>query len=80
MADRATSGWLPWIPYPAAMTRVRARDAGVADAQRAAARDEQRQVQFLLDFIEAENSMGFHARKRPCVSWRCRSITRARDK
>ncbi len=25
------------------------------------ARDEQRQAQFLLDFIEAENSMGFHA-------------------
>jgi nitrite reductase (cytochrome c-552) len=26
-----------------------------------AARDEQRRAQFLLDFIEAENSMGFHA-------------------
>ena len=25
------------------------------------ARDEQRQAQFLLDFIEAEASMGFHA-------------------
>ena len=38
-----------------------ARDAGTGDAQLAAARDEQRQAQFLLDFIEAENSMGFHA-------------------
>ncbi len=38
-----------------------ARDAGVPDQQLAAARDEQRQAQFLLDFIEAENSMGFHA-------------------
>ena len=28
-----------------------------------AARDYQRQAQFLLDFIEAENSMGFHARQ-----------------
>jgi nitrite reductase (cytochrome c-552) len=38
-----------------------ARDAGVGDAALATARDEQRQAQFLLDFIEAENSMGFHA-------------------
>ena len=38
-----------------------ARDAGGTDAELAAARDEQRQAQFLLDFIEAENSMGFHA-------------------
>jgi nitrite reductase (cytochrome c-552) len=35
--------------------------AGMTDAQLAPARDEQRQAQFLLDFIEAENSMGFHA-------------------
>ncbi len=35
--------------------------AGATEAQLAAARDEQRQAQFLLDFIEAENSMGFHA-------------------
>ncbi len=34
---------------------------GASDAQLASARDEQRQAQFLLDFIEAENSMGFHA-------------------
>jgi nitrite reductase (cytochrome c-552) len=38
-----------------------ARDAGAGDAALATARDEQRQAQFLLDFIEAENSMGFHA-------------------
>jgi len=38
-----------------------ARDAGVSDAQLAGPRDAQRQAQFLLDFIEAENSMGFHA-------------------
>ncbi len=38
-----------------------ARGAGATDAELATARDEQRQAQFLLDFIEAENSMGFHA-------------------
>ena len=38
-----------------------AREAGTADAALATARDHQRQAQFLLDFIEAENSMGFHA-------------------
>jgi nitrite reductase (cytochrome c-552) len=38
-----------------------ARDGGATDDQLAAARDEQRQAQFLVDFIEAENSMGFHA-------------------
>ena len=38
-----------------------AKAAGAADAQLAPARDAQRQAQFLLDFIEAENSMGFHA-------------------
>jgi nitrite reductase (cytochrome c-552) len=38
-----------------------ARDAGVSDARLAGPRDAQRQAQFLLDFIEAENSMGFHA-------------------
>ncbi len=38
-----------------------AREAGVSDQQLAAARNEQRQAQFLLDFIEAEKSMGFHA-------------------
>jgi nitrite reductase (cytochrome c-552) len=38
-----------------------ARAAGMTDQQLQAARDEQRRAQFLLDFIEAENSMGFHA-------------------
>jgi nitrite reductase (cytochrome c-552) len=39
----------------------KAREAGVPDAELAGPRDAQRQAQFLLDFIEAENSMGFHA-------------------
>jgi nitrite reductase (cytochrome c-552) len=38
-----------------------AKSRGMTDDQLAPARDEQRQAQFLLDFIEAENSMGFHA-------------------
>jgi nitrite reductase (cytochrome c-552) len=38
-----------------------ARDAGRADADLALARKLQRQAQFRLDFVEAENSMGFHA-------------------
>jgi nitrite reductase (cytochrome c-552) len=38
-----------------------ARDAGADDAALAQARNHQRRAQFLLDFIEAENSMGFHA-------------------
>ncbi len=38
-----------------------ARAAGKSDAQLAEARNFQRRAQFLLDFIEAENSMGFHA-------------------
>jgi nitrite reductase (cytochrome c-552) len=38
-----------------------ARDAGRSDGELAAARDFQRKAQFYLDFIEAENSMGFHA-------------------
>ena len=38
-----------------------AKASGAADEALAKARDEQRQAQFLLDFIEAENSMGFHA-------------------
>jgi nitrite reductase (cytochrome c-552) len=33
----------------------------VPDTQLADARKFQRHAQFLLDFIEAENSMGFHA-------------------
>ena len=39
----------------------RARAAGATDEQLAAARAFQRKGQCLLDFIEAENSMGFHA-------------------
>jgi nitrite reductase (cytochrome c-552) len=38
-----------------------ARDGGAADAVLAEPRRLQREAQFLLDFIEAENSMGFHA-------------------
>ncbi len=38
-----------------------ARAAGASDAQLREARLMQRRGQFLLDFIEAENSMGFHA-------------------
>jgi len=38
-----------------------AREAGRTDAEMAAARNYQRKAQFLLDFVEAENSTGFHA-------------------
>jgi nitrite reductase (cytochrome c-552) len=38
-----------------------AREAGRSDADLALARALQRRAQFYLDFIEAENSMGFHA-------------------
>ena len=38
-----------------------ARGSGASDAALDAARRHQRRAQFLLDFIEAENSMGFHA-------------------
>jgi nitrite reductase (cytochrome c-552) len=41
---------------------IKAASAGGAtDADLAAARDFQRKAQFFLDFVEAENSMGFHA-------------------
>lgn len=40
---------------------VRAKEAGANDAQLKAAREFQRQAQWRLDFIAAENSMGFHA-------------------
>jgi nitrite reductase (cytochrome c-552) len=39
----------------------KARDGGATDAALEGARRYQRRAQFLLDFIEAENSMGFHA-------------------
>jgi nitrite reductase (cytochrome c-552) len=38
-----------------------AKDAGTSDAELRAARDFQRKAQFYLDFVEAENSTGFHA-------------------
>ena len=38
-----------------------AREKGEGDAALEASRRHQRRAQFLLDFIEAENSMGFHA-------------------
>ncbi|MCZ2152643.1 MAG: ammonia-forming cytochrome c nitrite reductase subunit c552 [Bryobacterales bacterium] len=38
-----------------------AREAGATDAELATARDFQRKAQFYLDFVEAENSTGFHA-------------------
>jgi len=38
-----------------------AKDAGRAEGELVKARDFQRKAQFYLDFIEAENSMGFHA-------------------
>ncbi len=38
-----------------------AREAGRTDAELQAARDFQRRAQFYLDFVEAENSTGFHA-------------------
>ena len=38
-----------------------AKGRGASDADLQAARRHQRRAQFLLDFIEAENSMGFHA-------------------
>jgi nitrite reductase (cytochrome c-552) len=38
-----------------------ARAAGRTEAELSAARDFQRRGQFYLDFVEAENSTGFHA-------------------
>ncbi len=38
-----------------------AREAGASDAQLEAARQAQRRAQFYVDFIDAENSTGFHA-------------------
>ncbi len=40
---------------------IRAARPGASDDQLAPARGFQRKAQFLLDFVEAENSMGFHA-------------------
>lgn len=38
-----------------------AKAAGASDVQLSSARENQRKAQFYLDFVEAENSMGFHA-------------------
>jgi len=38
-----------------------AKAAGKPDVELAPARDFQRKAQFYLDFVEAENSTGFHA-------------------
>lgn len=38
-----------------------AKKGGASDAQLATARELQRKAQFYLDFVESENSMGFHA-------------------
>lgn len=38
-----------------------AKNGGKTDTELATARDFQRKAQFYLDFVEAENSMGFHA-------------------
>jgi nitrite reductase (cytochrome c-552) len=35
--------------------------SGTSEAELARAQDFQRRAQFFLDFVEAENSMGFHA-------------------
>jgi nitrite reductase (cytochrome c-552) len=39
----------------------KAKQAGATDGQLADAREFQRKAQFYLDFVESENSMGFHA-------------------
>lgn len=39
----------------------KAKEAGTSDQDLAIARDFQRKAQFFLDFVEAENSTGFHA-------------------
>jgi nitrite reductase (cytochrome c-552) len=38
-----------------------AKEAGATDAQLAAARENQRRASFYVDYVEAENSAGFHA-------------------
>ncbi len=40
---------------------AKAREAGKSDAELSTARYLQRRAQFYLDFVEAENSTGFHA-------------------
>ena len=50
-----------WSLREHAMTALAARAAGKGDAELATARYMQRRAQFYLDFVEAENSTGFHA-------------------
>ena len=47
---------------------IQANQGKVSEADLNAARDFQRKAQFFLDYVEAENSMGFHARARRCAS------------
>jgi Cytochrome c552 len=56
-----------------------AAEKGATAGQLQKARQLQRQGQFLLDFIEAENSMGTRFRKR-CAFWREPSISSGRDR
>jgi nitrite reductase (cytochrome c-552) len=56
---------------------VAARQAGATPAELAPALELQRAAQWCLDFVAAENSMGFHP-PRPRASWPSRSTTRAR--
>ena len=55
-----------------------AKAAGRKDADLLAARYLQRRSQFYLDFVEAENSTGFHAPQEARASWASRSTSRAR--
>jgi nitrite reductase (cytochrome c-552) len=55
-----------------------ARARGVPDAQLELPRTLQRRAQFMLDFVEAENSTGFHAPEEAERCWPNRLITRGR--
>ena len=55
-----------------------AKSAGASDTDLQPARRHQRRAQFFLDFIEAENSMGFHADQEAVR--RCRSMKRVVDR
>ena len=50
-----------YLGHDPAACAEKAKAGGATDAQLAAARGFQKKAQFLVDFIEAENSMGFHA-------------------
>ena len=55
-----------------------ARDAGRTDAAVGTAQDFQRRAQFYVDFIESENSTGFHHLKKPHASSANRLISPAK--